>query len=283
MPARRRTVAEPAIPVLLSPPAGARGRDDAPSRVATSGPSSPPPARGRDDDRQHGDGDDDEHNALDRIRDTGDARQKHADRRHGADPRDRSDDVPGDEVPIGHPRSPGREGRIGAHHRHEAPQYEGKRPVTGEERLGRLQPIGAQDPGVVLEQSAPEARAEPVAGLITGDRRHHAYAHDLPQAQAQRAVEDGGRHQQRVPRQEGEQDAGLDEDDDGHSDQHPGAQGREQRPGVGDGAGEAGDPADDVHMRSSRPHRPCGGVRDEPAAPPCAGTVTTADNGIELL
>jgi len=91
------------------------------------------------------------------------------------------------------------------------------------------------------------------AGLITGDRRNHACAHDLPQAQAQRAVEDGGRHQQRVPRQEGEQDAGLDEDDDGHSDQHPGAQGREQRPGVGDGAGEAGDPADDVHMRSSRP------------------------------
>jgi len=219
MPARRRTVAEPAIPVLLSPPAGARGRDDAPSRVATSGPSFPPPARGRDDDRQHGDGDDDEHNALDRIRDTGDARQKHADRRHGADPRDRPDDVPGDEVPIGHPRSPGREGRIGAHHRHEAPQYEGETPVTGEESLGRLQAVGAQDTSTVAEQSAPAARAEPVTRLVPGDRRRQAHTHDPPQARPQRCAEDDGRDQQRVAGQEGEQDTRLDEDDDGHAGQ----------------------------------------------------------------
>ena len=158
--------------------------------------------------------------------------------------------------------------------------------MTGEERLGRLQSIGAQDPGVVLEQAAPAARAEPVAGLITGDRRDHAYAHDLPQAQAQRPVEDGGGDQQRVPRQEGKENPRLDEHDEGHADQHPGAQGRKQRPGVGDRAdkaGKVGDPADDVHMRSSRQHRPGGGIRDEPAAPPCAGTVTAADDGIELL
>ena len=103
------------------------------------------------DDRQHGDEDDEQHDALDGIRDARDVAQKVADHRHRQHPGDRTDDVPHHEVPVAHAGSTCRQRHVGAHDGNEAAQHQRERAAFFEEVLRRMQVLGLQNARVVFE------------------------------------------------------------------------------------------------------------------------------------
>ncbi|MPM36201.1 hypothetical protein SDC9_82796 [bioreactor metagenome] len=183
-----------------------------------------PRAQDLEDHRQQRHEDDDDGDQVDVVGDQRDATEEEARGRHDADPQEAAQGVPADEVAVRVTDHAGDQRDVRPDDRDEPGQHQGAAAVLVEELFGAVQVLGLQHPGVVLEQATAEAAAEEVAHLVTEEGADERDTDQHPDVDAQRHVQQRGGEQQRVTRQEGEQQTGFDEHHHGDTDQRPRAE-----------------------------------------------------------